>query len=95
MALNDEPVKNYQRAPGNLVFIFGGRFLVSKQKPLSVVTGLAYIIPSGLYLGFWYVYHDISLDYYDVWLTVLVDLGFGIMSRLLYRFCLHTYFLSG
>ena len=44
--------KNHQYFSGNTVFCWGGRFQNTRDRPVNIATGLAFVLPSGLFFGF-------------------------------------------
>lgn len=48
-------IKNYQKFTGNSRFLFGGRMMSSKGKPLNVTVLSIILISGGLFFGFMYV----------------------------------------
>jgi palmitoyltransferase ZDHHC9/14/18 len=44
--------KNHQYFSGNTVFCWGGRFQNTRDRPVNIATGLAFVLPSCLFFGF-------------------------------------------
>ena len=51
-AVKKELGKNHQYFSGNTVFCWGGRLQNTRDRPVNIITGLAFIVPACLFFGF-------------------------------------------
>lgn len=50
--MKEELGKNYEYFAGNTIFFWGGRLQNTRERPISVFTGLAIVLPAALFFGF-------------------------------------------